>query len=282
MAKFIPLMLRLISRRFILLPFLFAFVQSNGQGDLLITPKRLVFDGTKRMEEINLANTGKDTATYAISFVQYKMDEEGKFLPVTEDDSSQRFAHKNLRFYPRTVTLAPNEAQSIKVQVLRVNELAPGEYRSHLYFRSTDDKKPKAAQTVASSDSGISIQLTPVFGITIPMIIRNGATEVTGEFANANLSWDDRQVPVLNISLLRKGNISLYGDITVNHTAPNGKVSKVGFVRGMAVYVPNDKRNLHLPLDAGAGINLKAGKLSVVYSDQSPKSLKICEAEISL
>gem|GEM_PF-5683234 len=38
-----------------------------AQGDLLIAPKRIVFDGSKRVEEINLANIGKDTATYTIS-----------------------------------------------------------------------------------------------------------------------------------------------------------------------------------------------------------------------
>jgi P pilus assembly chaperone PapD len=275
-------MLLFTLRRCLMLSILFACTQVKAQGDLLITPKRLVFDGSKRMEEINLANTGKDTATYSISFVQYKMDDEGKFQPVAEDDSTQKFAHKNLRFYPRTVTLGPNEAQSIKVQLLRANELAPGEYRSHLYFRSIETKSNQPQQkSLASADSGISIQLTPVFGITIPLIIRNAVSEVTGTFTDANISWENN-LPVLNISLQRKGDISLYGDITVNHIATNGKVSRVGYVKGMAVYVPNSKRNLHLPLSAESNINFKSGKLSIMYTDQSPRATKICETEISL
>lgn len=265
----------------LLLFLLFASSQIKAQGDLLITPKRLVFDGSKRMAEINLANTGKDTATYSISFVEYKMDDEGKFQPVAADDTTQKFASKNLRFYPRTVTLGPNEAQSVKVQLLRSNELAPGEYRSHLYFRSTETKPSAQERSLASADSGISIKLTPVFGITIPLIIRSGVSNVSGKFADAAVSWNNN-MPTLNISLLREGDISLYGDITVDHMAPNGKISRVGYVRGMAVYVPNAKRNLHLPLEVNNTINLKEGKLSIVYTDQSPAAAKICELELRL
>lgn len=261
----------------------FTCSQIQAQGDLLVTPKRIVFDGSKRMEEINLANSGKDTATYTISFVQYKMDDDGKFQQVNDDDSTQKFAHKNLRFFPRTVTLGPNEAQSIKVQLLRANELAPGEYRSHLYFRSIKTKASNTEEkSPATTDSGISIKLTPIFGITIPMIIRTGATEVAGKFTNTTLSFDEKQKPILNISLLREGNISLYGDVTVNHIASSGKITRVAYVRGLSVYVPNNKRNIKLPLESVNDIDLKSGKLSIVYTDQSPKAAKICESELSL
>ena len=36
-----------------------------AQGNLLITPRRVVFEGTKRSMDLNLANTGQDSATYA-------------------------------------------------------------------------------------------------------------------------------------------------------------------------------------------------------------------------
>ena len=38
--------------------FLLQFADLNGQGDLLITPRRVVFEGTKRSMDLNLANTG--------------------------------------------------------------------------------------------------------------------------------------------------------------------------------------------------------------------------------
>ncbi len=88
----------LLRLNWVLFIFLISFT-AVAQGDLLITPKRIVFDGAKRVEEINLANTGNDTATYTISFIQYRMDENGKFEQVSDQDSLQKFAHKNLRFF---------------------------------------------------------------------------------------------------------------------------------------------------------------------------------------
>ena len=72
----------------------------SAQGDLLITPRRVVFEGSKRSMDLNLANTGKDTATYAISLVQIRMLEDGGFETITSPDPGQQFADRYLRFFP--------------------------------------------------------------------------------------------------------------------------------------------------------------------------------------
>ncbi|MRR23773.1 molecular chaperone, partial [bacterium] len=113
-----------------------------AQGNLLITPRRVVFEGNKRSMDLNLANIGTDTATYAISLIEIRMTEAGGFESITEPDEGQRFASPYLRFFPRTVTLGPNEAQTVKLQVVKSGTLEPGEYRSHLYFRAVPKEKP--------------------------------------------------------------------------------------------------------------------------------------------
>ena len=65
-----------------------------SQGDLLITPRRVVFEGSKRSMDLNLANTGKDTAVYSISLIQIRMKEDGGFETITEPDPGQRFADR--------------------------------------------------------------------------------------------------------------------------------------------------------------------------------------------
>ena len=75
------------------------FSPAFAQGDLLITPKRVVFDGSKRVMELNLANIGKDTARYSISLVQYRMTEDGNFEEITVPDPGQNFADKYIRFF---------------------------------------------------------------------------------------------------------------------------------------------------------------------------------------
>ncbi len=252
--------------------------QLNAQGNLLVTPKRLVFDGAKKSEELNLANVGKDSATFAISYIQIKMKEDGTFEKITEPDSAQQFADKYLRYYPRTVTLAPNEAQTVKVQIIRTNELSPGEYRSHLYFRAVPVENPLGEKAV-KNDTSISVQIVPIFGISIPTIIRVG--ESTSKVNLSNVSFNNDSVPLLKWKFNRSGNMSVYGDVTVNHVSPQGKITNVGVVRGVAVYSPTAIRNFKLPLAKTTGIDYNSGKLQVVYSDQTNKT-KLAEAEIVL
>lgn len=253
------------------------------QGNLLITPRRVIFDGSKRTEEINLANIGKDTATYMISIIKFKMDDNGKFQPASEDDSTQNYADKNLRFFPRKVTLGPNEAQSIKIQVIKKNELAPGEYRSHLFFRAVANPKPLGEEDESTrKDSVISIHITPVFGISIPLIIRNGETSSKIDIVNSSFKMEQDSVPLLKMTFNRSGNISTYGDIIVDYISTDGKVTNVGLVKGLAVYTPNVKRNISMALNKISGIVYKTGKLHIVYSDGSAQPLKIAEDEITL
>ena len=104
------------------------------------------------MSAISLANIGKDTATYSISLVQIRMTENGGFETITEADEGQQFASPYLRFFPRSVTLKPEEVQTVKIQAVRTGGLAPGEYRSHLYFRATPKEKPLGEEIPKRTD----------------------------------------------------------------------------------------------------------------------------------
>ncbi len=138
-------------------------LNTEAQGNLLITPRRVVFEGNKRSIDLNLANIGTDTATYAISLIEIRMTGNGGFEPITEPDEDQRFASPYLRFFPRMVTLGPNEAQTVKLQLVKGGTLEPGEYRSHLYFRAVPREKPLGEEEAAVADpSSISVRLTPI------------------------------------------------------------------------------------------------------------------------
>jgi hypothetical protein len=272
----------LLKYSLVLLSAFFGFVTSvNAQGNLLVTPKRVVFEGNKRSEELNLANVGKDSATFVISFIQIKMHDDGTFEQIMQPDSNQKFADKNIRFFPRTVTLAPNEAQTVKVQLTKANELAPGEYRSHLYFRSTPAEKP-LGEKVVEKDSSISVHLVPIFGISIPVIIRVGDNSSKVNLSNVNFSMQRDTLPTLNMTFNRKGSMSVYGDISVDYISPQGKITQVGIVKGFAIYTPNALRNFQLALNKAGNVNYHQGKLHISFTDQSLRAAKLAEEEIIL
>lgn len=260
----------------------FVPVQLLAQGDLLITPRRVVFEGTKQSQELTLANTGQDTAKYNVSFVQYRMTENGAFEQITEPDSGQYFADKFLRVFPRSVTLAPNEAQVVRMQFRKMPDMKDGEYRSHLYFRAVPDEKP-LGDDVTTADTTIGIRLIPIFGITIPVIARVGNLQADVTLTDLSLDTKSDTVPNLAITFNRSGDKSVFGDITVEWVSPEGNNYEVGVVRGLAVYTPNTKRTFNLKLRNLTEVDYTKGKLVIKY--QAPNELKaetFAEAELAL
>lgn len=264
---------------------IFYSISATAQGNLLVTPRRVVFDGQKKTQELNLANTGRDTAKYIVSIMEIRMNENGTFEKIIEPDSGQVFASNYLRFFPRSVILAPNEAQLVKIQLIKYNQLEPGEYRSHIYFRAVPDEKPLGDEEHVKDSGTIAITLVPIFGLTIPVIIRVGESTAGVSFSDLSFSITGDTTPGINMVFNRTGNMSVYGDITVEYISPQGKVTSVGFVKGVAVYTPTRKRQFHIDLNKPPDVNYHTGKLRVIYSAQTDGKTKqdaLAQAEITL
>ena len=256
---------------------------AQAQGNLLVTPMRVIFDGAKRTEELNLANAGKDTARYMISLIEIRMNKDGTFDKINEPDSGQQFASKYLRFFPRSVVLGPNEAQVVKLQLTRSGQLMPGEYRSHLYFRAVPNEKPLGEPLTLTDSSGISVKLTPIFGLSIPVIIRVGETRASVRMSGLSLDSARQDAPQLSVVFNRTGNASVYGDVTVDYISPQGKATQVAVARGMAVYTPNQQRSLHIRLNNKPNVDYHKGKLRVAYSvKKNTVTDRLAQAELQL
>jgi len=254
-----------------------------AQGDLLVTPSRIVFEGNKQKEQLNLLNMGQDTATYTISFVQRNMKEDGSFVTIEKPDSGQMFADPYLRIFPRQVTLAPREPQIILVQYRRKADMAAGEYRSHLYFRSEQNYKPLGMGKSDKDTKLLNVQLVPIFGVSIPIIIRTGEVSVSATLSNLELLPLQGTTQNMKLTINRKGNISTYGDITVQYIPVQGKSVLVATVGGVGVYSNISKRNMVLKLTTTSGLKLGKGKLKVQYTAKGDiKPFVYAEGELEI
>jgi hypothetical protein len=256
--------------------FLFVFTlivaKSFAQGDLLVTPKRVVFEGNNQREELSLVNMGKDTTTFSISFVQKNMREDGSFLTLDNSSEVQMSAEPYLRIFPRFVTLAPGEPQVIMIQCRRSSNMAAGEYRSHLYFRSEKDYKPLGSKNPFKDTTLVSIELIPIYGISIPVIIRTGEVNVTTSFTNLKLGVEQNKTPTLEFMINRAGNCSTYGDLVVEYISGQNKPITVGNIKGVGVYTNIDHRKVTVKLNQVRGVVFKTGNLRVRYT--SPDDAK--------
>jgi hypothetical protein len=266
---------------------LFLVVSSNlsvlAQGDLMVFPKRLVFEDTRGTKELNLANIGNDTARYNISFVQYRMNEDGSFTEITIPDEGQNFSDKFLRYYPRSIILAPRESQVVKVQLTKISELKPGEYRSHIYFRAIPNMKPLGDEEINKDTTTVSVRLIPVFGITIPAIIRVGQNTSKVSLSELNFAMVNDTVPTFKIAFNRIGNMSVYGDLNVVHISPSGKKTDVGQANGISIYTPNAIRRFTLNLRRDLKVDFRSGKLHATFSAPTDTKKEVYgEADLDL
>jgi hypothetical protein len=269
---------------FLLISFSVIFITNvKAQGNLLIAPHMVIFEGQKRVMEVNLANTGQDSAKYNISFLQYRMTDDGSYEDITTPDPGQNFADKNIRVFPRSVMLGANESQVVKLQLIKTEELTPGEYRSHLYFRAVPNQNALGEETKKDTTKAISIRIIPVFGISIPILIRVGESNTTVNISDLKIEKLTDTTKILQLTLNRTGNMSAYGDVSVSYIAPNGKEIKIGLTTGVAVFTPNLLRRMKVVLDNKSTPNLSKGKIHVLYSSESDtRPVKLAEADLIL
>ena len=252
-----------------------------AQGDLMVFPKRMVFTDDQRSQEFTLVNTGKDTATYNMSLLNFRMTETGQFENLNEPDSGQHFADQNLRIFPRTVTLAPRETQKVKIQVYRVSQLEEGEYRSHLSFQAVKEKTPLGEKIVEENSNEITTRITIDLGITVPVILLVDDPPATAGLSQIVLNTDDKNALQLDFTIHRNGNKSLYGDIKLIHTNPSGRETEVGSFKGLAVYAPIPKRHFSIPLTHKEKVDYSSGKLTIIYQVHENKE-ELAVAELVL
>src|SRR5689334_19937495 len=164
-------------------------VAEAGVGDLLVAPTRIVLDGRKGAEII-LNNIGEEPATYRVSVEFRRMTEAGELVDVTTPTDTDKKAEDMIVYAPRKVTLAPHEPQAIRIAARPSQGLPDGEYRVHMLFRAIPPATPVVPPT-GDQPKGVQFKLTPVYGVTIPVIVRLGSLQATAGIANVHLENKD-------------------------------------------------------------------------------------------
>lgn len=208
-----------------------AATPAHAAGDLLVAPTRVVLDGT-RGAEVFLKNEGTEVATYRVSLELRRMTPEGTFADVAAPTAAEQAALGMIAYAPRRVTLPPGQPQSIRIGVRAPAGLADGEYRVHMLFRAVPDAKPAAEKAAGTPSKGISIALVPIYGVTIPIIVRRGRLTATAAISNPKLLTSGGKQAV-SFTLARAGTRSTYGDIRV---IKPGQDKPAVFAKGVAVY----------------------------------------------
>lgn len=258
---------------------------ANAAAQLMVSPTRIVFDGTERTKQVNLINNGADTGRFRISFVQRKMLESGQ-IEAIEEDVPGMYSDDMVRFSPRQVTLQPGQSQTVRLMLRKKGGLEDGEYRSHLMFQSLPDPATSDIEDLTSAGAkGVTVQLIPIVGITIPVIVKQGQLSSSVSLSDFEIKQSNtvKGESSLSMKINRTGNESVYGDIRIYFTSKGGTPLQIGQVNGVAVYTPLDKRSIEIKLDPPKGYSLANGELHVTYlkPGEDEKSGLLTEARLA-
>lgn len=239
--------------------FVMPLTPAYAAGDLLIAPTRVILDG-RRGTEVILNNIGDEEATYRITLELRRMNAQGRLDDVDLEKATdqEKSALDVIRYAPRRVTLPPNQPQSIRIGLQPNDGLADGEYRAHMLFRAIPKAAP--ATPAASPTEGLKIQITPIYGISIPVIVRKGNVYATAALANVRIGKDN-EGPTLEFDMNRSGNRSLFGEI---HVTKPGVSEPLHVSKGIAIYPEISQRVVSIPLSPALAAQVR-GDIIISY-----------------
>jgi hypothetical protein len=114
----------------------------------------------------------------------------------------------------------------------------------------------------SAAASGVSIKLVPVFGITIPVIVRKGSLIAAGTLANPHVVRGERGA-YLEVELVRSGQRSLYGEI-IGKTARGAAIFNL---KGVAIYPEIASRMVRIPLTLAQLGKVAEGPIQIEYRE---------------
>ena len=197
-----------------------------------------------RGTEVILNNIGSQPATYRISVEMRRMTRDGNLEEVKELSPEHQQARDMIVYAPRRVTLAPNQPQAIRISARPPQGLPDGEYRVHMLFRAIPPATPVPAAGDAPPPKGVSFRLVPIYGVTIPVIVRLGNLQVKAGIANVQLAEREGRKHV-ELDLTRTGDRSTFGEVRVLKT---GVKDPIAFLKGIAVYTDLNTRKVSIPV----------------------------------
>ncbi len=249
---------------------------AQSSGDLVVAPTRIVFEGRTRSAQLGLVNKGSGAATYRISVINMRMDENGQLTEIAEPEDGQQFADRLFRYSPRQVTLEPGASQAIRLLLRKPKDLPPGEYRSHLMMRAVPDEGGQSVEAQAPAGGGISVTLIPIFGIAIPVIIRHGELEYSAVISDLEYvkPTEPNQLSKIRFNLERTGDRSTFGDLTAT-VNDGGKEIVLAQVMRLAVYTPNQERVVEMPLRIPEGVSISGKKITLKYKTTPDEGGKV-------
>jgi P pilus assembly chaperone PapD len=230
-----------------------------------LAPTRLIFENNNRAQELTIVNGTDQPQTYRVRLEDRLLKEDGEFEVIT-DPAAPFVGSPLLRLSARQFVIGPRESATVRVLLRRPPTLAAGEYRSHLVV--TELPTMNAPTTDMTAGDGVAVRITTVFGISIPILIRNGETtaRLTVSDVKRVTPPETPNLETIDVKLSLQGNRSMFVDLRLVSTRQR-RAAPILINKGVAIYAPLNSRVMTMTLDAEQTAKLRAGGVVLQYQE---------------
>ena len=260
-----------LCRKSFLLAFFLLFAKSATAGLLLDTHK-ILLDERNPSASVYLFNNSGNRTSYKIVWAEFRQTNNGTYRTVqTAGQVKEHPLLEALRYGPRRVTLDPGSGQTVRFS-LRAMKLTRGEHRLHMHFIELPNPGNRETteamdQSTEAMDRSVGIRIRFTVGVSIPVIVRIGSPQATGQLTDLQLierAGKNNDETRLYFTIRRQGDASLLGDVEAYVKAES--VEKiVGLIRNINVFPEIRSRTEYLLLDDDAAGN--STSIYMVYTE---------------
>lgn len=222
--------------------FMFGLLFANTvKANLSISPFYVLFDANSpnRSDVVRVTNTSNEEKSYRIKLINYQQNEDGSYKEISEALAGNPFATPYIGYAPHETTLAPRQAQTIRIQRKAMAAAKDGEYVSHLLIQ---EMPAKFGTEIKSKNNEIKIDIRALYGVTIPIIIDKGNLNSSGKVTQAKVVNSNKN-PYAEVMVKRSGNQSFWGTLVVKE----GK-EEIGRINNFKIFLSTPQRLIKIPL----------------------------------
>jgi P pilus assembly chaperone PapD len=236
--------------------------QANG---FLLAPTRIFFEGSTRSQELTIMNQSDKVQTYRLRVEDRRLKENGEYDVITEP-ADPLVASSMLRLSVRQIVVPARTSATVRVLLRKPAGLGAGEVRSHVVV--TELPVVGAPTPVSETSSDISVSITTVFGISIPVIVRTGETSarVTAVAARRVAVADHPELENIDLKIDVAGNRSMFVDLRLVSTRQR-RSDPIAVMKSVAIYMPLTSRTVTMSLTPEQVAKLRAGNVVLQYQE---------------
>ena len=251
--------------------FVLAGLSISASAGIMIHPKFVFFDDKTKVAEVSLINPDSvESSNYRISVSYKKQNPDGSYTEIPSVEGQEEPADSAvplLRYSPRSVLLAPQKGQVVRILKRLPPSIEPGDYVAYITFTEVLMEKPLTKQEKKNT---FSVTLTAIPAFSIPVVVRH-QNKANPKVSLENFKQETKDSkPYLSFRISKEAGKKDFvrGDISIWM-----KDEMIGLIRGKYLLPSTDYVDMSVPLNsenkALTWDNLKGKKIKVLFTEPS-------------